>query len=418
MMAIRAGAKGLFLDVEYNYPLPKTVRTDPSRLRQILVNLIGNAVKFTDRGGVRVLVQCDRINGSQPVLSMTVNDTGIGIAEEHLKGLFQPFTQGDMSTTRRFGGTGLGLAISQRLAQMLGGQIEVESQVGKGSTFRLTIDPGPLQGSVLAGDLPASDRIEVPPSSLVNLRTAGSVLLAEDSLDIQVLIAGMLRRMGIAVDAASDGREAFEKAIAARDCGRPYDLILMDMQMPEWDGYEATRSLRKAGVTERIVALTAHAMTGDRQKCLNAGCDDYLAKPVKTTELARAVSGFLLKPAAEPSYPAEPSAPGSNTGCGVLSSKYFTDADRHKLLRGFVDGLSERIEKIQSALEAHNIDSLIQTAHALHGAAALYGYEKLAKTAQTVEVRARNGATLTEVEAAARGLLQLCDTTRREFQMT
>jgi PAS domain S-box-containing protein len=416
MMVDRAESKGLALDVEYEYPLPDTVRTDPSRLRQILVNLVGNAVKFTEQGGIRISVRYGGSNGSDRMLSITVADTGIGIGPEHQACLFQPFTQGDMSTTRRFGGTGLGLAISQRLAKMLGGRIEVESQIGQGSSFRVTIDAGPRDRVIWLGAAPATERGEEPLEKFDEVRVSGSVLLAEDSLDVQALIAAMLTRIGVDVDTAADGREAFDKAIASRDSGAPYDLVLMDMQMPEWDGYEATRNLRDAGFTGRIVALTAHAMTGDRQKCLDAGCDDYLAKPIKSGELAQAVSSYLRDPGSGETHPKEASPPASNEIGGVLSSKYFTDDDRHKLLKGFVDGLSERIERIERALEAHDVDSLIQLAHALHGAAGLYGYERLAKTALDLEKQARDGAALTRVETLARELLDLCTGTQQAFQ--
>ena len=418
MTADRAERKGLALDVQYEYPLPDTVRTDPSRLRQILVNLVGNAVKFTERGRIRISVQCDTSNGSDRMLSITVADTGMGISPQQLECLFQPFTQGDTSTTRRFGGTGLGLAISQRLARMLGGRIEVESRVGHGSSFRVTIDPGPLDGVIWVGATPASQRRVESVEPLRFMKVSGTVLLAEDSLDVQALIAAMLGRIGVGVETATNGCEAFDKVLAAQNNGKPYDLVLMDMQMPEWDGYEATRNLRAAGFRGQIVALTAHAMTGDRQKCIDAGCDDYLAKPINSGELAAAVSRYLQASCPPDPSPAEtPSAAPCPTG-GLLRSKYFTLDARKKLLKGFVDGLSERIEKIESALAVHDVDSLIQTAHALHGAAGLYGYERLAKMALDVEEQAREGAALAEVEALARDLLELCSETRQTFQET
>ena len=416
MMADRAEGKGLKLSIEYEYPLPNTVRTDPSRLRQILVNLVGNAVKFTEKGEIGIAVRIEPSNGSDRVLSITVADTGIGISGEHLERLFQPFTQGDNSTTRRFGGTGLGLAISQRLARMLGGRIDVESQIGQGSSFCLTIDPGPLKGVSWVGDMPSSIGVVESAEEMKDVQLTGSVLLAEDSRDVQALIATILRRIGVDVETAANGREAFERAMKSQDGSSPYDLILMDMQMPEWDGYRATRELRGAGFTGRIVALTAHAMTGDRQKCLDAGCDDYLAKPIRSDELTQAVCEYLQSTEPAPIAPEEAPSTSSDKPGGLLSSKYFTDADRNKLLRGFVDGLSERIESLEDAINSHDVDTLIQTAHALHGAAGLYGYERLAKLALELEEQARDGATLTKVEALARELLQLCGETQQAFQ--
>ncbi len=413
MMEERARAKGLTLNVQYHCPLPRTVRTDPSRLRQILVNLVGNAVKFTEQGGILVSVRCDGANGDKRMLSITVADTGIGISSQQLENLFQPFTQGDMSTTRRFGGTGLGLTISQRLARMLGGRIDVESDVGQGSSFRVTIDPGPLNGVVWEDVAPLCDSRTASGDTPLQMRASGHVLLAEDSFDVQTLIATVLRRAGVVVETAANGREAFVKAMAAKNSRKPYDLVLMDMQMPVWDGYEATRNLREAGFEGLIVALTAHAMTGDRQKCLDAGCDDYLAKPIKSDELTSAVARFL-----QPAQVAEASptdTPREEPG-GILDSKYFSQEDRRKLLKGFIDGLSERMVAIEQALVSHDIETIIQAAHALYGAAGLYGYEQLAKTALALEGQARDGAPLSDVEASTRQLLEVCGEAHEAFQ--
>ena len=416
LMADRAESKGLSLDVEYEYPLPDMIRTDPSRLRQILVNLVGNAVKFTEQGGILIAVRHEATQGANHQLAITVADSGVGISHEHLERLFQPFTQGDMSTTRRFGGTGLGLAISRRLAKMLGGSIEVESQVGRGSSFRVTVDPGPLDDVIWLDSPPNSEQLLEASEQDDDVKASGNVLLAEDSLDVQALIATMLRRAGVDVQTASNGREAFDKVMAAKQTGTSCDLILMDMQMPEWDGYEATRRLRDAGWTGPIVALTAHAMTGDRQKCLEAGCDDYLAKPIKFAELVQAIAGYLPAPENAAPPPMKTTVSSSGETGGVLASKYFTDDDRNKLLKGFVDGLTERIARIEEALETHDVVSLIQTAHALHGAAGLYGYDRLAKRALELEEHARNGATLETVEEFARKLLGLCNETQQAFQ--
>ncbi len=418
LMEDRAGAKGLALEVEYNYPLPDKVRTDPSRLRQILVNLVGNAVKFTDHGRVRISVCCQGANGSNRILSITVADTGMGMSPQQMDGLFQPFTQGDMSTTRRFGGTGLGLAISQRLARMLGGSITVESRLGHGSSFCVTVDPGPLDGVAWVGAAPTGQHGVRLPEPSQPVKVSGSVLLAEDSLDVQSLIAAMLARTGVNVETALNGREAFDKAMAAQNAGKPYDLVLMDMQMPVWDGYEATRNLRRAGLPCQIVALTAHAMVGDRQKCLDAGCDDYLAKPIKSDELAAAVSRYLRGRCHTDPVPADTPLATSDQAGGLLGSKYFTADARKKLLRGFIDGLTERIETIEKALAIHDVDTLIQAAHALHGAAGLYGYDQLARIALDVESRAREGSPLGEVEVSARQLLEICSQTRQTFQET
>ena len=276
----RAKEKRLELSVQCDPTLPGIIYTDPTRLRKILINLLGNAVKFTEHGGVQIVLRRKNQRGDSAKMQFSVTDTGIGIATERLPELFQPFTQIDASTTRRHGGSGLGLAISKRLAKLLGGDIAVSSELGRGSTFTLTVDIG------TPTPLPSSAQ---PPLN----RLRGRVLLVEDNPDVQNLLCRILRGMGIETDIAANGRIACEKAEQSRTRGWPYDLILMDIQMPEMDGYEATGWLRDHGWEGPIVALTAHAMTEDRQKCLAAGCDDYLSKPVQLKELREMVESHI-----------------------------------------------------------------------------------------------------------------------------
>jgi PAS domain S-box-containing protein len=283
-MKITADAKGLFLTSETVGNVPDCICTDSIRLRQILVNLIGNAVKFTEIGGVRVVTQVDSDATNEPKLRFDVVDTGIGMSEKDIEKIFQPFSQADSSTRRRFGGTGLGLAISQRLAKMLGGDIAVTSMVGKGSIFTLTIAlHSPNIAHVRAHPSETDDKL--PQRSVRDIRLNGCILLAEDGPDNQRLICHILRKAGAEVTVAHNGKTALELALAAQQSGRPFDVILMDMQMPVMDGYEATSHLRTAGYTGPIVALTAHAMLEDRRKCLDVGCNDYTTKPVDRTDL-------------------------------------------------------------------------------------------------------------------------------------
>jgi signal transduction histidine kinase/ActR/RegA family two-component response regulator len=292
LMRPRAAAKQLKLTKELAHPLPETVLTDPLRLRQVLVNLVGNAIKFTDRGEVRLAVRLASDAGP-PRLSFDVTDSGIGMNEEQIGRLFQPFSQVDNSSTRKFGGTGLGLCISKRLAEALGGNIEVRSEPGKGSTFSVTIDPGPLDAmhmmhyaqEALLGR-PPSATAAIPDKIVLR----GRILLAEDGLDNQRLISLLLRKAGADVSVVENGQLAVEAALASREAGEPFDVILMDMQMPVLDGYEATRQLRGLGYTGRIVALTAHAMVEDCQKCLAAGCNDYLPKPCRRRDVLEMVA--------------------------------------------------------------------------------------------------------------------------------
>ncbi len=295
LMRGRAVGKGLGFEVRYAGPIPVSINSDATKIRQILINLIGNAIKFTDAGCVTLIVRmAEAVEGSEPRLAFEVIDTGIGIASNQIDGLFKPFVQVDSSTTRRFGGTGLGLAISGRLVAMLGGEITVQSEPGKGSRFAFTIRTGPLDGVEMISSsheaLPARNAARVEQRSGT---ARGRVLLVEDGPDNQRLIAFMLKKAGAHVEVADNGRIGVDKAMAAMEAGRPFDLVLMDMQMAVLDGYAATRELRERGYTRPIVALTAHAMERDRQKCLQIGCDDFLTKPIDRDRLLSLVASHL-----------------------------------------------------------------------------------------------------------------------------
>jgi two-component system sensor histidine kinase/response regulator len=297
LMRVQAEGKLLSLKAEVVGSLPETVLTDPLRLRQVLVNLVGNAIKFTDQGEVRVAARLVDDGGS-PRLRFDVNDTGIGMNEEQMAKLFQPFSQVDGSAARRFSGTGLGLAISKRLVEALGGAIDVRSTPGKGSTFSLTIDPGPLDGIPLILEAATTARPVSPdaaPDASGAIELHARVLLAEDGPDSQRLISFLLKKAGAEVTVVEDGQLAMEAALAQSEAGCPFDVILMDMQMPVMDGYEATRALRGRGYAGPIIALTAHAMVEDRQKCFDAGCDDYTAKPIDRHRLLEVVARWAVR---------------------------------------------------------------------------------------------------------------------------
>jgi PAS domain S-box-containing protein len=296
LMTLRAQASGIRFELEFDGPLPAILRSDPTRIRQILVNLIGNAIKFTHRGGVVLRARLDREPSPQLVLS--VSDTGIGMTPEQLARVFRPFEQADTSTTRRYGGTGLGLTICGRLADLLGGVLEAESQYERGSTFRLCLPIEGLEHLQLIEDPAARINevaLEEPPTrvcaSTRDLR--GRVLLAEDGVDNQRLLRLILERWGLEVSIVADGEQAIEHVLAAEDRGSPYDVVLMDMQMPLLDGYDATRSLRERGYTRPILALTAHAMQGDRDRCLAAGCDGFATKPIEREQLYESLRDLM-----------------------------------------------------------------------------------------------------------------------------
>jgi signal transduction histidine kinase/ActR/RegA family two-component response regulator len=288
----RVENKGLKVEAEAAGPLPETILTDPLRLRQVLINLAGNAVKFTEEGTVRITA-CLVADDGPPRLRFDVADTGIGMTDEQLQRLFRPFSQVDTSASRRFGGSGLGLAISKRLVEALGGTIAVRSVPGKGSTFSVTVDPGPLDGIRMLQQ-PAVDAltpaVATPAIEVGSVQLHARLLLVEDGLDNQRLIGFLLKKAGAHVTTVENGQLAVEAVLAQKAAGCPFDVILMDMQMPVMDGYHATRTIRAQGYAGPILALTAHAMADDRQKCLDAGCDDYLSKPIDRRQLLLAVA--------------------------------------------------------------------------------------------------------------------------------
>lgn len=284
LMEVRAKTKHLPIEIENIGPLPEVVFCDSTRIRQILINLLANAIKFTETGKVRLVGQLIYDEEKTPFLRFDVIDTGIGMSEEQIDKIFKPFEQADSSTSRKFGGTGLGLTISKRLASLLGGDLVLtESHPGKGSTFTLTTAvelPNPAQ----TFKVPIKPEVSIKKtvelfSDQPNL--ACRILLAEDGLDNQRLISVILERANANVTIADNGQIAFEMVMQAEKDGSPFDVVLMDMQMPVLDGYMATQKLRDVGYTGPIIALTAHAMAGDCAKCKEAGCDAYLAKPIE-----------------------------------------------------------------------------------------------------------------------------------------
>ena len=310
----RAIEHGLVLRLDFATPVPRGGVTDPLRLRQILINLIANAVKFTPHGTITLRVTCDGPSDANAVVRFDVVDTGVGMTDAEQAKLFQPFVQADVSTTRRFGGTGLGLTISRQFARMLGGDITVRSAPGAGSTFSVAVPVGPVDAGQMVAGLteavtPAADAAAdaEPVGRLDGVR----VLLAEDGLDNREILTAYLRGAGAAVETVEDGRCAVTAALAAVTAGRPFAAILMDMQMPELDGYGATSELRHHGYAGPVIALTAHAMADDRAKCLAAGCDDYLTKPVDRRALVAAIThhvdrtggGAARPPVASPAAP-------------------------------------------------------------------------------------------------------------------
>jgi PAS domain S-box-containing protein len=280
----RTTAKGVRLETVLATPVPTHLLSDPTRLRQILMNLLGNAVKFTEHGSVTMTASVlDSSAGAR--LQVDVDDTGIGMSSDEAGQLFANFAQADSGTTRRFGGTGLGLAICRRMANLMGGDVTIERTApGEGSCFRLALPLDIAPNATFTQELgtPASERLPQL-ASAPSLR--GRILLAEDGVDNQRLIAYHLSRSGAKVDVAADGHVALTMLLNAERDGVPYDLLVTDMQMPEMDGYTLAGAVRDRGMNLPIVALTAHAMAEDRDRCLRAGCDDYATKPIDRAQL-------------------------------------------------------------------------------------------------------------------------------------
>jgi CheY-like chemotaxis protein len=330
-----AARKGIAFHCEIDPDLPARILTDPTRLRQILVNLLGNAVKFTESGRVTIRVRAE----APGCCRFEIEDTGIGMDAAHAAQAFDPFFQADSSNSRRHGGTGLGLAISARLAGMLGGQLVVlRTALGEGTVMCLTIETGATPGTAnvatpgwsvrarvdtrtrerpnhshthnhthpsLPHDTP--DRTAPARSAPTGAPLAGArVLLAEDGPDNQRLLSYMLIRAGATVQVVSDGSLAVE--LLGTEPAPHYDLLLLDMQMPELDGYQTAAALRARGVAIPIIALTAHAMDGDRERCLEAGCDDYASKPISSSELIRVCVRWLDADARPTQRSARPAA--------------------------------------------------------------------------------------------------------------
>jgi signal transduction histidine kinase/DNA-binding response OmpR family regulator len=390
LMRVRAKESGLYFELYLDTPVPSSMKSDPTRLRQILLNLVGNAIKFTRRGGVEV-----RARYQDGELAIDVIDTGIGMSEEQLSTLFQPFQQADLSMTRRYGGSGLGLAISRALADALGGRISVESVLEQGSRFRLALPAVQAAEFVERIDEKPPDR----PDARRSVRLHGSVLVVEDGIDNQVLVTTLLRNYGLTVAVAGDGKVALQHALEAWRHGTPFDVILMDMQMPVMDGYQATTALRREGYPNAIIALTAHAMAGERERCLNAGCSDYLRKPIDRGELVAALTRHLVP------TPTEESAP-------LVHSSFAADPEMVEIIVRFVGSLPERVAAIRAAARGNEREVLLRLVHQLKGAAGGYGFGEIGERAFAIEEALRSGSEQAVVLRLTDELAELCERAR------
>ena len=368
MLRPRAEEKGLTLDVSFDGPIPKMIQTDPTRLRQMLINLVANAIKFTKEGTVLLNVSVQpSFRAVDPLLEIRITDTGIGISPEQQASLFQPFVQGDAAITRQYGGSGLGLAISQHFARALGGDIALKSEPGAGSTFTVTVAAGVL------ADAEIDEHPELATDTQENfagpkVRISGSVLVAEDGLDNQELIGTKLRATGLKVEVVENGKLACEKALTAVARGTPYDLILMDVSMPVMDGFSATLHLRGKGYRGPVIALTANAMERDRGKCLNAGCNDFVTKPIQLDKLFKAIGRYLqvVEVAAEPSGKLIATGPAPDA------------PSRAAQVQHFFQNLPAELQQMEQAIEREDRVRLKEVAQLMLGTAAAAGLKEIA----------------------------------------
>jgi signal transduction histidine kinase/DNA-binding NarL/FixJ family response regulator len=380
-LELRARQKGLVLVARVSDEVPKTLVGDPDRLRQIIVNLIGNAIKFTESGSVTVDVTVASEDVSSTELHFTVKDTGIGIPPHKQQRIFEAFTQADGSATRKYGGTGLGLSISSKLVSLMGGRIWVESESGKGSAFQFIVRFGKASEMPEAPLHPPTPQSEGVPESRRTLR----VLLAEDNVVNQKLAVRLLEKEGHSVVVVGNGQEA----VAALDRG-DFDAVLMDVQMPEMSGLEATATIREkekeTGRHQLIIALTAHAMKGDRERCLEAGMDHYLAKPIQSNELFAALNGAtgIRK------IPAAQKRPVSIFDSEVALNRTGQDPELlAELIEIFLADCPWRMAEIREAVALSDAQNLERAAHKLKGAAAVFDARGVVEAAEQLEILGR-----------------------------
>ncbi len=412
MLTVKADEKGIALDFRAAGALPKEIETDPVRLRQIAFNLIGNSIKFTEEGSVTVTCRV-KDKGTNPQLMIDITDTGIGMSENALKNIFDPFVQADSTMTRRFGGTGLGLAISRRFAQALGGDIAVKSEIGKGSTFRVSLATGDLDGVAFLQpeelnkfqkeiDAEESYRWQFPPAR---------VLVVDDGEENRELVKLLLEQAGLSVDEAENGQLGVEKAAADE-----YGVILMDVQMPVMDGFTAAGILREQGLKIPVIALTANAMKGFEARCLEAGYSGYLSKPINIDQfmelMAKLLGGRKVKgdagsiPVPEMSqdvqYGIKPAADLTPIASGLpVLNKKFRD-----IIVRFVKRLDEQLDAVEKAENRGDLKAVADIAHWLKGAGGTVGFDVFTEPAARLEIRAKKG-NVPQIKPAIANLRQL-----------
>jgi PAS domain S-box-containing protein len=411
VLSARAAEKGLAVTVEARSAVPRTIQSDPARLRQVITNLLGNAIKFTDSGSVRIMLHLEH-GTAAPLYRIDVIDSGIGIAADKLGSIFEAFVQADTSVTRRFGGTGLGLSISRRFARALGGDIVVSSVPGHGSTFAIGVSCGALEGVTMlsSGQVMEAEarRLAATGHAHWQFPAGQRVLVVDDGPENRELIRLVLEECGVAVDQAENGKVGMDMALAGN-----HGMVLMDMQMPVMDGYMATRLLRSEGYGKPIFALTAHAMKGFEQQVQEAGCSGYLTKPVDIDRLVAAVANALGGwPASDADravvapQAVSAAAPAPDAALAPLVSRLANRPRLHSSIRKFTSRLASQLDAMDTAWQAGELVELAALAHWLKGAAGTVGYDAFTEPAAELEehIAQADSAAITALLHQLRGL--------------
>ena len=399
VLMVRARDKGIGLELHIDGEVPETIKGDPGRLRQIVTNLVGNAIKFTDQGRVEVRVSARKTDDNIG-FDIAVIDTGVGMAPQAREKIFEAFVQADSSITRKFGGTGLGLAISRKFARALGGDITVESAVGEGSRFLVQLVGGPIDG---VRWIPGAEAVVELADTAVE-EVAGwafpqaRILVVDDGPENRELVKLVLERYGLAVDEAENGQVGLDLALA-----NSYDIILMDVQMPVMDGFTATRAMRNGGVTNPIIALTANAMKGFEQECLDVGYSDYFTKPINIDGLVDRLADILgaqpgaVGPGAPQSAARPPAsasadvAPKGGEPTPILSALHGAEPQMAQLAERFAGRLGGKLDQMIQAAVEHRHGELADLAHWLKGAGGTVGFDVLTAPARRLETAAKAG---------------------------
>lgn len=399
VLRIKAAEKGISLEFSSDGKIPEKILSDPTRLRQILINLVGNAIKFTNKGGVRIVARFEK-KSAQSFLVVDVIDSGVGIPEDKLNKIFDAFSQADTTITRHFGGTGLGLSISRQLATALGGDLSVQSVYGEGSIFSVRVKTGKINSTAFidlkmdARDFATQTTHKKSISSKLN---SVKILVADDGESNRDLIQLILERAGAEVVSVENGREALDKVQSQR-----FDSVLLDMEMPVMDGYTAAGEMRKLGLDLPIFALTAHAMKGAEERCLNAGCSGYLTKPIEMDEVISVIAKTVNKSKeSESKIMEKETLKEDKTDCefaestdsdqdSIVSSLSGDDPFIEKIIEKFTSRLHQDMTEISNAWVDENFDEVREIAHRIKGSGGTAGFDILTKPAGDLELAARD----------------------------